>query len=94
MKSSKRKQIYSLKFQRKLVEEQDILSIYCPKCRRKHPLRECPFDIKETNKCAICADNHATKKCPSIPGLKAILQGRNLKLNHYMLWEHEEIGLR
>jgi len=55
------------------------LSIYCPKCRRNHPLRECRLDIKETNKCAICADNHATKKCPSIPGLKSILQGGQLE---------------
>ena len=69
------KQINSLKFQQKLVEEQESLSIFCPKCRRKHPLRECPLDIKETNKCVICADNHATDKCPSIPGLKAIFEG-------------------
>jgi len=69
------KQIESLKFQQKLVEEQEPLAIFCPRCRRKHPLRECPLDIKETDKCAICAENHATEKCPSIPGLKAILEG-------------------
>jgi len=69
------KQIYSLKFQQKLVEEQESLSIFCPKCRRNHVLRECPLDIKETNKCEICAENHATEKYPSIPGLKALLEG-------------------
>lgn len=58
------KQVDSLKFQQKLVEEQETLSIFCSRCRRNHPLRECPLDIKETNKCAICADKHATKKCP------------------------------
>jgi len=26
---------HSLKFQQKLVEEQETLSIYCPKCRKK-----------------------------------------------------------
>ena len=69
------KQIDSLKFQQKLVEEQEILFIFCPKCRRKHPLRECPLDIKETNKCAICIENHDIEKCPSILGLKAVLEG-------------------
>ena len=69
------KQRDSLKFQQKLVEEQESLSIFCPKCRRNHVLRECPLDIKETNKCAICAKNHATKKCPSISGLKVVLEG-------------------
>jgi len=64
-----------LKFQQKLVEEQEMLSIYYPKCRRKHPLRECPLNIKETNKCGISADNHATEKCPSIPVLKVVLEG-------------------
>jgi len=69
------KQRDSLKFQQKLVEEQDSLSIFCPKCRRNHVLRECPLYIKETNKCAICAENHATKKCPSISRLEVVLKG-------------------
>jgi len=56
------------------------LSIFCPRCRRKHPLRQCPLDIKETNKCAICTDDHATDKCPSIPGLKAVLEGGQPKV--------------
>ena len=51
------------------------MSILCSRCRRKHPIRECPLDIKETNKCAICADNHAMDKCPSIPELKLVLGG-------------------
>lgn len=69
------KKIDSLKFQQKLVEEQDMLSIFFPKCKINHPLRECPLDIKETNNCEICTDNHATDKCPSIPGLKVVLEG-------------------
>ena len=28
--------------------------------------------MKETNRCAICAEDHVTEKCPSIPRLKAI----------------------
>ena len=69
------KQIDSLKFQQKLAEEQESLSIFYTKCRRKHILRECPLDIKETNKCAICTKNHVMEKCPSILGLKDVLEG-------------------
>lgn len=69
------KQIDSLKFQQKLVEEQESLFIFCPKCRKKHLLRECPIDVKGTNKCEICTENHATEKCPSIPRLKAVFEG-------------------
>lgn len=69
------KQIDSLKFLQKLVEEQESLSIVCQKCKRNHILREFPLDIKETNECEICEENHATEKCPSIPGLKVVLEG-------------------
>ena len=72
------KQIYSLKFQQKLVEEQESLSTFCPKCTKKHLLREFPLDIKGTNKCAIFTGNHATEKCPSIPGRKLYLKEDSL----------------
>jgi len=68
------KKIDSMKFQQKFVEEQDLLSIFFPKCKINHPLRECPLDIKETNNCEICADNPTIDKCPSIPGLKFVLE--------------------
>ena len=88
------KQIDSLKFQQKLVEEQESLSIFCPKCRRKHLLRECRLDIKETNKCAICAKNHATEKCPSIPRLKVVLEGGQPEAESLHAMGHEETGLK
>lgn len=69
------KKIDSLKFQQKLVEEKESLSIFYPRCRRQHPLRECPLDIKENNKCAICVKNRDIEKCPSIPRLKVVLEG-------------------
>ena len=60
------KKINSFKFQQKHVEEQDSLSSFCPKRRKKHLLRECPLYIKGTNKCEICTENHAMEKCPSM----------------------------
>ena len=37
-----RNQIDSLKIQQKLVDEEESLSIFCPKCRKKNDLKECP----------------------------------------------------
>jgi hypothetical protein len=37
-------QLDTLKIKRKQEEENPILSIFCPKCRKRHPLRECPLD--------------------------------------------------
>ena len=49
------------------------------KVYEKHILREFHLDIKGTNKCAIFAENHATEKCPSIPGLKVVFEGGQLE---------------
>lgn len=72
-----RKQIDYLKFQQNLEKEQESLSIFGPKCRKKHALRECPANMKSSNKCVICAENHATKDFPSIPGIKVVLEGEH-----------------
>lgn len=69
------KQLDSLTFQQKLMREQESLCIFCPKCRDKHPPKECPLNLKENNKCAICAEDHTKEKCPSIPRLKAVFTG-------------------
>ena len=64
--------IDTLKLQDKQKVETDALTIFCPKCRKKNALRECPLDVKVIETCVICVENHETKKCPSILGLKAI----------------------
>jgi len=87
------KQIGSLKFHQKLVEEQESF-FFGPKCRRKHILRKCHVDIKGTNKCATCIENHATEKCLSIPGLKFALERGQPEAESLMLWENEENGPR
>ena len=37
-----------------------------------HPPKECPLNLKETNKCVICAEDHITEKFPFIPRLKVV----------------------
>jgi hypothetical protein len=66
-------QLDTLKIKRKQEEENPVLSIFCPKCRKRHPLRECPLDNVPV--CAICTENHKTEDCPSLPGLQAIFKG-------------------
>jgi hypothetical protein len=51
-------QLDTLKIKKKQEEENPILSIFFPKCRKRHPLRECPLD--NVSVCAICTENHKT----------------------------------
>ena len=64
--------IDTLKLKNKKKVESDALAIFCPKCRKKHALRECPLDVKVVETCVICSEKHETKNCPSLPGLKAV----------------------
>eukprot|EP00253_Pinus_taeda_P036019 PITA_36019 len=44
MLSSFTSQIDTLQVKKKKAEAEAALAIFCPKCREKHPLRECPLD--------------------------------------------------
>ena len=57
--------------QRKAVEDL-TLGVFCLRCRKKHPLKECPLDKVEV--CHLCELNHDTKECPSLPQVKEFLQ--------------------
>jgi hypothetical protein len=72
MLSSFASQIDTLQIQKKQAEAEVALSIFCSKCRDKHPQRECPLDKKPI--CTICDKDHETQQCPSLPGIKAALQ--------------------
>ena len=65
-------QLDTLKIQNKQKAENVALSIFCPKCRKKHALREYPLYSIEI--CVICAKNHNTKEWPPIPSLKVVFQ--------------------
>ena len=66
--------IDTLKLQNKQTDESDALAIFCPKCRKKHALRECPLDAKVVETCVICSEKYETKCFPSLPGLKVVFQ--------------------
>jgi len=67
-------EIDTIKVKNKQNAKNVALSIFCPKCRKKHALRECPLDLKRVETCVICVENHDTKECTSIPGLKSVYQ--------------------
>lgn len=67
-------QIDTLKLQNKHNVETGALAVFCPKCRKKHALRECPLKAKFIETYMICSESHETKNCPSIPGLKVVFQ--------------------
>ena len=52
MLSSFASQIDALQVKKKQAEAEAALSIFCSKCREKHPLRECPLD--KVPICTIC----------------------------------------
>ena len=54
------------------VVEDLALGVFCPRYKKKHPLREFPLDKVEV--CHICELDHDTKECPSLPKVKAVLQ--------------------
>ena len=72
MLSSFASQIDTLQVKKKRAEGEATLAIYCPKCRDKHPLRECPRD--KVPVCTLCEKDHETEQCPSLPGIKAAMQ--------------------
>ena len=62
-------QLDSLQAKKRQDEEQAAMSIFYPRCRTKHPQRECP--LKNIYVCHICIE-HPTDNFPSFPRLQAI----------------------
>ena len=57
-----------LKDNKKNEEQDQTLAIFCPKCTKKHPLRECPLDSIQV--CGICMGNHSTENCLKLKKLQ------------------------
>ena len=55
------------------------MSIFCPRCKTKHPQRECL--LNNIFVCHICTKEQATDNCPSFPRLQAIYKS-GMKLKH------------
>ena len=72
MMSSISSEIDVLREKKKQVVEDLIVGVFYPRCRKNHPLKECPLNKVEV--CQLCELNHDTKECPSLPQVKVVLQ--------------------
>ena len=63
-------QLDALQAKKRQDEEQVAMSIFCPRCRTKHPQRECP--LNNISVCHICTEENPTDNFPSFLGLQAI----------------------
>jgi hypothetical protein len=75
-------QLDVLQAKQKKIEAEQTLAIFFHRCRRKHGPRDFPLDAVQV--CAICAKDHDTEQCPSLPGLKLSLGKQKKKHNHYI----------
>ena len=71
-------QLDTMKHKKKQEDERATMEISCPRSRQKHMEREFPINSIEGH--GICALEHATGKCPSLPGLQTIYKG-NVETN-------------
>ena len=53
--------------------EDEALTIFCSRCKKRHPLKNYPLNV--VSLCGLCAEDHETDNCPSLPGLQAIYKG-------------------
>jgi hypothetical protein len=68
-------QMDTLQVKQKKVELEQALCIFYPKCRKKHPPRECPLNSVQV--CLICELDHPTDQFPSLLGVKASMKATN-----------------
>jgi hypothetical protein len=74
-------QIDTLKAKKIQEEEDRLMVVFCPECRTKHALRECPLkNVQNVQVCAFCTENHDISHCSKIK----ILQNCNLEANAEM----------
>jgi len=83
---------------RKKQEEQDqVLSTFCPKCRKKHPLRECPLD--NIHVCGLCTKNDAIDDCQKLKEFHAnqMEESQGMEYLYYLAprrpWKPRFIGM-
>ena len=53
--------------------EDEALTIFCSRCKKRHPLKNCPLNV--VSLCGFCAEDHETDNFPSLPRLQAIYKG-------------------
>ena len=68
-------QLDTIKVKNKQEEENPVLSIFCLKCSKRHPLKEC--SLNTISICGIRMENHSTEDCPLLPRLQVVFKQGN-----------------
>ena len=55
--------------------EDEALTIFCSRCKKRHPLKNSPLNT--ISLCGLCAKDHEIDNCPLLLGLQAIYKGAN-----------------
>ena len=53
--------------------EDEALTIFCSRCKKRHPLKNCPLNV--VSLCGLCVEEHETDNYPALSGLQAIYKG-------------------
>eukprot|EP00253_Pinus_taeda_P006588 PITA_06588 len=64
-------QIDTLKAKKIQEEEDQMMAIFCPKCRKKHALKDCPLENIQV--CAFCTENHAIFHCSKVKVCRIVM---------------------
>ena len=98
MMSSISIQLDVMRAKQKQVAKDLVLGVFFPKCRKKHPLKECPLDKVEV--CGLCELEHDTKYCPSLPKSKVVFQASTIETEHACFisqknsWQPQVLGMK
>ena len=71
-------QIDTLKAKKRQEEEDQMMVVFSPKCRKKHALKDCPLENIQV--CAFCTKNHDIFHCSKVK----VLQNSNVAANTNM----------
>ena len=66
-------QMDTMNIKRKEEEVDRALTIFCPRCTRRHPRNECPLKYIEIF--SVYEENHSEEKCHYLLRLKTVYQG-------------------
>jgi hypothetical protein len=71
-------QIDSMNIKKKFEDE--ALTIFCSRCKKRHPLKNCPLNV--VSLCGLCVEEHETDSYPALPRLQAIYKGASEPAGH------------
>ena len=63
----------TMQIKRKQEEAERALAFFFPRYTKRHLINECSLNLIDMF--SVYEENHSTKKCPSLPGSKAVYQG-------------------